>query len=185
MFIQTELTPNPQSLKFLPGITVLESGTASFDSIPDAMDVSPLALALLRVQQVQGVFFGEDFVTITKAPDADWDILKPALLAVMMEHFITGAPVMQAQEAAAKEEYHADDAALVKEIKELIETRVRPSVAQDGGDIIFRGFEKGVVKLQLKGACSGCPSSTMTLKNGIENMLRHYVPEVEAVEAVA
>ncbi|TRD21545.1 NifU family protein [Palleronia caenipelagi] len=186
MFIQTESTPNPATLKFLPGQTVLETGTADFPNA-DAAQTSPLAQRLFGIEGTTGVFFGSDFVTVTKADAVDWDHIKPSLLGAIMEHFQSGQPVMGAGAEAAGG--HADqdgpDGEIVTQIKELLDTRVRPAVAQDGGDITFYGFDKGVVYLQMQGACSGCPSSTLTLKMGIENLLRHYIPEVVEVRPVA
>ena len=186
MFIQTESTPNPATLKFLPGRTVMgEGAVADFSSVESAAR-SPLAKALFATPDVARVFFGSDFISVTKR-EGDWKHLKPAILGTIMEHFTSGAPLI---EGDAKEEdeasYGDGDPEVIEQIKELIETRVRPAVAQDGGDIIFKGFDDatGIVSLHLQGSCAGCPSSTMTLKNGIENMLRHYVPEVTAVEAV-
>jgi Fe-S cluster biogenesis protein NfuA len=183
MFIQTEQTPNPASLKFLPGTEVLKAGTANFAE-PDAAGRSPLASRLFEIEGVSGVFLGTDFITVSKTDDKDWYLLKPSVLGVIMEHFAAGRPVLAegAEDGDAAEA--AEDDELVAQIKELLDTRVRPAVAQDGGDIIFQGFDRGVVYLHLQGACSGCPSSTMTLKAGIENMLRHYVPEVVEVRAV-
>ncbi len=186
MFIQTEATPNPATLKFLPGQTVLDMGTADFPS-PEAAEKSPLASRVFAVAGVTGVFFGSDFVTVTKSDAAQWDHIKPALLGAIMEHFQSGAPVM-AQDAvpvSGHAEGAAEDAAVVGQIKELLDTRVRPAVAQDGGDITFHGFDRGVVYLHMQGACAGCPSSTLTLKMGIENLLRHYIPEVTEVRPVA
>ncbi|HYZ41324.1 MAG TPA: NifU family protein [Stellaceae bacterium] len=182
MFIQTEETPNPATLKFLPGRPVLTSGTANFTNKEEAR-ISPLAEQLFSLPEVRGVFLGSDFVTVAKSPDADWYRLKPAILAMIMEHFTAGRPVLLRDEAgtAAGDE---DEDEIVAQIKELLETRVRPAVAQDGGDIIFHDFEDGVVYLHMQGSCSGCPSSTATLKAGIENMLRHYIPEVVEVRAV-
>jgi Fe-S cluster biogenesis protein NfuA len=182
MFIQTETTPNPLTLKFIPGVTVMESGTAFYTDAAAAKE-SPLAVALFEINGVRAVFLGGDFVTVTRAESTSWDVLKPSLLTTIMEHFVAGRKVTGAVQAEAVAS--PDDDEIVKQIKELIETRVRPAVAQDGGDIIYKSFEDGIVKLELHGSCSGCPSSTMTLKNGIENMLRHYVPEVIGVEAVA
>ncbi|MEC3860903.1 NifU family protein [Mesobacterium sp. TK19101] len=186
MFIQTESTPNPATLKFLPGQTVLEIGTADFPSAEGAA-ASPLATRLFGVSGVTGVFFGSDFVTVTKDDEADWDHLKPAILGAIMEHFQSGAPVMA--EGAAQSSGHADhsgeDGEIVRQIKDLLDSRVRPAVAQDGGDITFHGFDRGVVYLHMQGACAGCPSSTLTLKMGIENLLRHYIPEVTEVRPVA
>jgi len=182
MFIQTEQTPNPATLKFLPGREVLGSGSAYFPSPEDA-EVSPLAQRLFEIDGVSGVFFGGDFLTITKDDDRDWYLLKPSILGVIMEHFTAGRPIMSAAAGTAASTASDDDDEIVSQIKELIDTRVRPAVAQDGGDIVFEGFDAGVVYLQLQGACAGCPSSTMTLKAGIENMLRHYIPEVIEVRA--
>ncbi|MBY0407965.1 MAG: NifU family protein [Rickettsiales bacterium] len=184
MFIQTEATPNPLTLKFVPGVSVLGSGTAFFTSVADAKD-SPMAQALFKQEGVTAIFLGGDFITVTKEVNASWDVLKPLLLTTIMDHFLSGMPVMDAPKATVAAESGAEDSDLVKQIRELIDTRVRPAVAQDGGDIIFRGFADGIVQLELHGSCSGCPSSTITLKNGIETMLKHYVPEVVAVEAVA
>lgn len=188
MFIQTEETPNPAALKFLPGRAVLETGVADFVS-RDAAAKSPLARLLFEIDGVAGVFLGSDFVTVTKSDEKSWQVLKPLVLGAVMDHFTSGAEVMEnnGEVDAVDDEFHDDDTddEVVVQIKELIETRVRPAVAQDGGDIVYRGFKKGTVYLQLHGACAGCPSSTATLKMGIENMLRHYVPEVSQVEAVA
>lgn len=188
MFIQTEATPNPATLKFLPGRTVLESGSADFRSQEDASQ-SPLALRLFEVPGVTGVFFGYDFVTITKADDdtIDWTHLKPAILAAIMEHFNSDDPVIMSDSnhsADDEEFFEENDQHIVDTIKELLETRVRPAVAQDGGDITFKGFREGIVYLQMKGACAGCPSSTATLKHGVQNLLSHFIPEVQEVEAV-
>jgi Fe-S cluster biogenesis protein NfuA len=183
MFIQTEFTPNPLTMKFIPGVSVMTNGTAFYTSAADAM-ASPLAQELFKIQGVNAVFLGSDFITITRMETEGWDMLKPLLLTTIMDHFVSGKPVLAANAAGTVAASSENDSEIVKQIKELIETRVRPAVAQDGGDIIFRGFEDGIVLLELHGACSGCPSSTVTLKNGIENMLKHYVPEVVAVEAV-
>ncbi len=185
MFIQTETTPNPLTLKFLPGVDVLGLGTAFYTSAEAARKASPLAGALFGIEGVTAIFLGRDFITVTRAENAGWEALKPHLLSAIMEHFVAGRPVLSQKQEAASD--NGDDSELVRQIKELIETRVRPAVAQDGGDIIYRDFDEasGVVTLELHGACSGCPSSTYTLKQGIENMLRHYVPEVTSVEAVA
>jgi Fe-S cluster biogenesis protein NfuA len=183
MFIETEQTPNPATLKFLPGRVVMDAGTADFASSAEAVR-SPLAERLFQVEGVQRVFLGQDFISITKAPDREWFVLKPALLGVIMEHFIAGKPVLLAGAVEAEDESTGPQSEVVAQIKELLETRVRPAVAQDGGDIIFRKFENGIVYLHMQGACSGCPSSTATLKMGIENMLRHYVPEVVEVRPV-
>lgn len=184
MFIQTESTPNPATLKFLPGQSVLETGTADFPSA-EAAEASPLAKRLFETGVVGGVFFGTDFITVTKRDDADWDHIKPQLLGAIMDHFQSGAPVMGAAAAAAGHADHdGEDGEIVAQIKELLDTRVRPAVAQDGGDITFHGFERGVVYLHMQGACAGCPSSTITLKMGIENLLRHFIPEVTEVRPV-
>ncbi len=186
MFIQTESTPNPATLKFLPGQTVLEMGTADFPT-PDAGEKSPLAKRIFAVEGVTGVFFGTDFVTVTKAEATEWDHIKPAILGAVMEHYQSGQPVMDGdhQAASGHAEHDGEDSGVVDQIKELLDTRVRPAVAQDGGDITFHGFDRGVVYLHMQGACAGCPSSTLTLKMGIENLLRHYIPEVTEVRPVA
>jgi Fe-S cluster biogenesis protein NfuA len=184
MFIQTEQTPNPATLKFLPGRDVVAKGVVDFTD-PDKAQASPLARRVFEIEGVTGVFLGADFVTVTKAAGEDWYALKPAVLGAIMEHFMSGDPVLEPDAVPADDaEAGEDDDELVKQIRELIDTRVRPAVAQDGGDIIFRGFERGVVYLHMRGACSGCPSSTITLKNGIENLLRYYVPEVVEVRPV-
>ena len=182
MFIQTEQTPNPSSLKFLPGQQVMASGTADFPNL-EAAARSPLAERLFAIDGVVGVFLSSDFVTVSKRDDTEWYLLKPTILGALMEHFTSGQPAVlgdvggQAGEAGEQDE-------IVQQILELLDTRVRPAVAQDGGDITFEGFDNGIVFLRMQGACSGCPSSTMTLKAGVENMLRHYVPEVVEVRAV-
>ena len=178
MFIQTEQTPNPATLKFIPGETVLDEGTADFKTA-GAAEKSPLASRLFQIDGISGVFFGSDFITVTKLDDEDWQVLKPQILGVVMEHYTSGRPILL--EDATAEDDGEDDDEIVAQIKELLDTRVRPAVAQDGGDIIFEKFEEGVVYLHMQGACAGCPSSTATLKHGIENMLRYYVPEVEEV----
>ena len=182
MFIQTEQTPNPATLKFLPGRDVMVSGTADFPSA-EAARRSPLAERLFGIEGVAGVFFGADFVTVTKAADRDWHLMKPAILGAIMEHFTAGKPLLLEDTAAAAADA-GDESDVVTQIKELIDTRVRPAVAQDGGDIVFDSFTDGVVYLHMQGSCSGCPSSTATLKSGIENMLKHYIPEVQEVRAV-
>lgn len=185
MFIQTEITPNPATLKFLPGLEVLKSGTAEFKSLEESVQ-APLAQRLFSLQGVSGVFFGTDFVSVSKADDTDWTMLKPMVLGALMEHFSTGQPVLLA--GAVPQENNADteeDSEIVAQIKELIETRVRPSVMMDGGDIEFESFEEGIVYLRMRGACSGCPSSTATLKMGIEKMLKHFIPEVVEVRPIA
>ena len=185
MFIQTESTPNPATLKFLPGQTVLEAGTADFPTSEGA-EKSPLADRIFKVQGVEGVFFGHDFVTVTKAGSAAWEHMKPAILGAIMEHFQSGKPIMVGDGAATSghADHEGENSEVVNQIKELLDTRVRPAVAQDGGDITFHGFERGVVYLYMQGACAGCPSSTITLKMGIENLLRHYIPEVTEVRPV-
>jgi Fe-S cluster biogenesis protein NfuA len=184
MFIQTESTPNPATLKFLPGQAVLEAGTADFPTA-DAAAKSPLARRIFGAGPVTGVFFGTDFVTVTKAEGADWAHVKPGILGAIMEHFQSGAPVMEGEAAGGHAAHTGEDGDIVRQIKELLDTRVRPAVAQDGGDITFHGFDRGVVYLHMQGACAGCPSSTLTLKMGIENLLRHYIPEVTEVRPVA
>lgn len=186
MFIQTESTPNPATLKFLPGQTVLETGTADFPNA-DSADKSPLATRIFAVDGVSGVFLGTDFVTVTKDEATAWEHIKPAILGAIMEHFQSGQPVLAGDQPAAPAhaEHDGPDAEIVDQIKQLLDTRVRPAVAQDGGDITFHGFERGVVYLHMQGACAGCPSSTLTLKMGIENLLRHYIPEVLEVRPVA
>ena len=186
MFIQTEVTPNPATLKFLPGRTVLDAGTLEMRDKTEAAQ-SPLAERLFEIQGVGGVFLGSDFITVTKS-GAEWPQLKPAILGVIMEHFMSGAPIVapggSTETSEAGEFFEAGDADTVATIKELIETRVRPAVANDGGDITFRGYKDGVVYLAMKGSCSGCPSSTATLKHGIQNLLRHFVPDVTEVRPI-
>lgn len=186
MFIQTETTPNPATLKFLPGQQVLDSGTADFPAAESA-DASPLAARIFATGDVTGVFFGTDFITVTKSDAVQWDHIKPAILGAIMEHYQSGAPVIEGAQATSggHADHDGDDAEIVSQIKELLDTRVRPAVAQDGGDITFHGFERGVVYLHMQGACAGCPSSTVTLKMGIENLLRHFIPEVTEVRPVA
>jgi Fe-S cluster biogenesis protein NfuA len=183
MFIQTESTPNPATLKFIPGREVMAGGVADFRTAGEAA-VSPLARRLFEIDGVEGVFFGSDFIAVTKG-EGEWQHLKPPVLGAIMEHYTSGAPLFdQGADAAAPEEGESDDDEVVAQIKELLDTRIRPAVAQDGGDIAFHSFREGTVYLHMRGACAGCPASTMTLKQGIENMLRHYVPEVETVEAI-
>jgi len=186
MFIQTEQTPNPQTLKFLPGRVVMDEGTAFYQTIDESSN-SPLAKRLFNVDGVTGVFFGSDFITISKDENMDWQIMKPSVLGAIMEHFNSSEKTIisetkENEKTSFKE--HSDDSDIVKQIKELLDTRVRPAVAMDGGDIIYNRFENGIVYLHMQGACSGCPSSTATLKMGIENMLKHYVPEVKEVRPV-
>jgi NFU1 iron-sulfur cluster scaffold homolog, mitochondrial len=184
MFIETEGTPNPATLKFLPGRYVMEAGTADFATLASA-ERSPLATALFDLEGVARVFLGNDFITVTKTDEIDWPVLKPQILATIMEHFVSGRPTIEGDAAGLDEEdIDPADQEIVDQIKELLDTRVRPAVAGDGGDIVFRGYRDGVVRLHMQGSCSGCPSSRATLKHGIENMLRHYVPEVVAVEQV-
>ena len=190
MFIETETTPNPATLKFLPGEAVMTAGTREFAS-PEAAAASPLAEALFDLGTVTGVFFGRDFISVTAAPGVSWSELKPLVVAMLLDHFVSQAPLFAGPDASgiavpADDEEMGDDPAdaeVVAQIKELIETRVRPAVANDGGDIVYRGFREGVVYLAMQGACSGCPSSTATLKQGIEGLLKHYVPEVTEVRA--
>ena len=186
MFIQTEATPNPATLKFIPGRVVSDGSPMEFSS-REAAGRSPLAEKLFEVPGVTGVFYGSDFITVTKA-NGEWQQLKPAILGAIMEHFMSGAPLLKAGESGgnddANEFFEAADEEIVTTIKDLIETRVRPAVANDGGDITFKGFKEGIVYLHMKGACSGCPSSTATLRHGIQNLLKHYVPEVVEVRPV-
>lgn len=186
MFIQTEATPNPATLKFLPGQTVMQAGSADFPAAEGA-SASPLASRIFAVDGVGGVFLGPDFVSVSKTDAVDWAHIKPAILGAIMEHYQSGQPVMSgdaSDEASGHASHDGPDGEIVVQIKELLDTRVRPAVAQDGGDITFHGFDRGVVYLAMKGACAGCPSSTMTLKHGIENLLRHYIPEVTEVRPV-
>lgn len=184
MFIETEGTPNPATLKFLPGREVLAGRTADFADA-DAAVLSPLADSLFGLPGVARVFLGSDFVTVTKTSAEEWQALKPQVLGVIMEHFASGRPVMSALAEAEIEDVQPEDAEIVEQIKTLLDERVRPAVAGDGGDIIFRGFRDGVVSLKMQGSCSGCPSSTATLKHGIENLLKHYIPEVQSVTQAA
>ena len=191
MLIETELTPNPATIKFLPGRTVMGAGTRDF-ATPEEAEASPLADALFGLGDVTGVFFGSDFISVTIAPGSEWAYVKPDILATLLEHFSANMPLFKAGSASeisvpGDEGSFGDDpedAEIVEQIRELIDTRVRPAVANDGGDIIYRGFDKGTVYLKMQGACAGCPSSTATLKNGIEQLLKHYVPEVTEVRAV-
>jgi Fe-S cluster biogenesis protein NfuA len=184
MLIETERTPNPATLKFLPGRGVTDGEGVDFDS-PEAGERSPLARALFALGDVERVYFGQDFVSVTKAPgSADWESLKPDVLGILLDHFASGAPLVNGAEAEAETFDDPEDADIVAQIRDLLDTRVRPAVANDGGDIVYRGFQKGVVYLHMRGSCAGCPSSTATLKGGIENLLRHYVPEVSEVRAV-
>jgi Fe-S cluster biogenesis protein NfuA len=190
MLIETETTPNPATLKFLPGRTVMDMGTRDF-ATPEEAEASPLAEELFALGDVTGVFFGHSFVSVTAAPGTDWAVIKPDILGVMLDHFSANMPLFKPASAAGfsvpeERQFNDDpaDADIIDQIKDLIETRVRPAVAQDGGDIIYRGFDKGNVYLQMQGACSGCPSSSATLKQGIEGLLKHYVPEVTGVYAV-
>ncbi|MEW5704061.1 MAG: NifU family protein [Pseudomonadota bacterium] len=184
MFIQTERTPNPASLKFLPGQTVLAGETVDFAS-EAAAEASPLAQRLFAIPGVAGVFLGTDFITVRKTEARDWQVMKPEILGAIMEHFTLGEPVMTPSAPAATPVSATAEDAIVGQIRELLETRVRPAVAQDGGDITFQSFEDGIVFLELRGSCAGCPSSTATLRNGIENLLKHYIPEVREVRAVS
>ena len=184
MFIETEGTPNPATLKFLPGRYVMGTGTADFASAVSA-ERSPLAMALFDLSGVARVFLGGDFITVTKADETSWQALKPQVLATIMDHFVAGRPVIEGSaDEELVEEIAPEDEEIVAQIRELLDTRVRPAVAGDGGDIVFRGYREGIVKLYMQGSCAGCPSSRATLKHGIENMLRHFVPEVVAVEQV-
>jgi Fe-S cluster biogenesis protein NfuA len=188
MLIRNEHTPNPSTRKFLPGQPVMDSGTRDFPDAESA-EASPLAQALFDTQMVEGVFFGSDFVSVTAAPGVSWTDLEPVVVETLLDHFVTGAPLFKAGSAAAIEvdpdfEEDPQDADIIDQIKELIETRVRPAVAQDGGDIVYKGYRDGHLYLSMHGACQGCPSSSVTLKRGIESLIKHYVPEVESVEAV-
>jgi len=188
MLIRTEQTPNPSTCKFLPGQTVMESGTRDFPDA-DSAEASPLAQALFETQMVEGVFFGRDFVSVTAAPGVSWTELEPIVLETLLDHFVTQAPFFKTGSAAEIQvdsafEEDREDSDIIDQIKELIDTRVRPAVANDGGDIIYKGYRDGHLYLSMHGACSGCPSSTVTLKRGIESLIKHYVPEVESVEAV-
>ena len=186
MFIQTEQTPNPQTLKFLPGIVVMDEGTAFFQNI-DKTSNSPLAKKLFDEDGVTGVFFGSDFITVTKNDSLDWQVMKPLILGTIMDHFNSGEPTINNETNDKGEKSlleNSEDSDIVKQIKELLDTRVRPAVAMDGGDIVYDKYENGIVYLQMQGACSGCPSSMATLKMGIENMLKHYIPEVKEVRPV-
>ena len=190
MLIRTELTPNPATRKFLPGETVMEAGSRDFPDA-EAAEASPLASALFANGNVEGVFFGSDFISVTAATGASWDELEPEVVGMLLDHFVSGEPLFAGGSAAGIQladapDFEEDpaDADIIAQIRELIETRVRPAVAQDGGDIVYRGYKDGHLYLGLQGACHGCPSSAITLKNGIESLIRHYVPEVETVEAV-
>ena len=186
MFIQTEPTPNPATLKFIPGKTVLGDGTVDFRDKSEAT-TSPLAQRLFGVDGVTGVFLGSDFISVTKGEGDEWQHIKPAILGAIMEHYMSGAPTIADGQSAgeeAHEHYDPKDEDTVKTIKELLDTRVRPAVANDGGDIVFRGFKDGIVFLHMRGACSGCPSSTATLRHGIENLLKHFCPDVQEVQPV-
>ena len=182
MFIQTQDTPNPATLKFIPGVPVMEQGTADFASSEDSKK-SPLARRLFQIDGINAVFLGGDFVAVTKTETLDWFALKPAILAGIMEHYASGLPVVESDANILDPHAESGDSDTVQQIKQLLDSRVRPAVAMDGGDIVFQGFDDGIVTLQMRGACQGCPSSTATLKMGIENMLRHYIPEVREVRA--
>ena len=186
MFIQTEQTPNPQTLKFLPGRVVMKEGTAFYKKIEDSSD-SPFAKKLFALEGVEGVFFGSDFVTITKSVDLEWQTMKPIILGAIMDHFNSNDKTIEIKPSnnnTSLSNENEEDTDIVKQIKELLDTRVRPAVAMDGGDIVYQNFEDGIVYLHMQGSCAGCPSSTATLKMGIENMLKHYVPEVKEVRPV-
>ncbi len=183
MFIQTEFTPNPATMRFLPGQTIMAEGTANFTSAQAADQKSPLAKRLFAIEGVIGVFLGGEFITVTRASSEDWDVLQPLVIAAIMEHLQNEEPIVTAARRSESSDDAQDDEVISK-IKELLDTRVRPAVAMDGGDIVFHGFEDGVVYLHMQGACSGCPSASITLKSGVENLLKHYVPEVKEVEEV-
>jgi len=191
MFIQTEQTPNPATLKFLPGCEVTPTGSIEFKTAEEAEKSSPLAEKIFSVAGVSGVFLGRDFISVTKADGVEWHEIKPAVLDMVMEHFTLGHPVLLEEAVASAgssaEDSHAPsdlDSEIVKQIKELLDTHIRPAVARDGGDVLFHSYEDGIVFLHMKGACSGCPSSTMTLKSGVQNLLQHYIPEVVDVQAI-
>jgi len=185
MFIETELTPNPETLKFLPGKTLLDQGSVDFPE-PESAEKSPLARGLFGITGVRGVFIGYDFVTVTKDPDLDWQDLKSDILAALMQFFMTGAPVVEEGAIVDTiEEATGEDAEIVNQIRELLDQKIRPAVAQDGGDIVYHGFKEGIVYLRMQGSCAGCPSASMTLKSGIENLLKYYVPEVVEVRQVS
>lgn len=183
MFIQTEDTPNPNALKFLPGVEISSSGPVFYNNPTEAIQKSNLAIKIFCIEGVEAVFYGYDFITVTKTDQFEWDILKPEILMTIMDHLVAGLPVFDNQAASIHDINLENLSDIEKQIVEIIETRVRPSVAMDGGDIVYQGFKDGIVYLKLRGACSGCPSSSITLKNGIESMLQHFVPEVVAVEA--
>ena len=189
MLIHTEQTPNPATRKFLPGQTVMETGSRDFPD-DESAEASPLASALFGTQMVEGVFFGHDFVSVSAAPGVEWSLLEPEVVGILLDHFVSGAPLFRPGSAAGIQvdvsnvEEDPADAEIIDQIRDLIETRVRPAVAQVGGDIVYRGYKDGTLYLAMQGACSGCPSSAITLKRGIESLIRHYVPEVETVEAV-
>ena len=183
MYIETEVTPNPETLKFLPGREVLTTGGRHFVN-PEEATVSPLASVIFGIDEVKAVFLGSDFLSVTRQADTDWEELKPKVLMTIMDHFVSGQPVITGQEEASVEDFEEADAEIVNQIKAVLDEKVRPAVARDGGDIVFQSFKGGIVSLHMRGACAGCPSSTMTLKAGVENLLKYYVPEVVAVEAV-
>ena len=183
MFIQVEQTPNPETLKFLPGQSVMQTGTAEFTDINEASE-SPLANRIFDLGGVDRVFYGQDFISVTKTSERDWMLLKPRVLGAIMEHFTSESPLFTTDKTQDKDDYETEDDELTKQIKELLDTRVRPAVAMDGGDIVFQKFDQGILYLKMQGACAGCPSSTATLKSGIENMMRHFIPEVEEVQAI-
>lgn len=184
MFIQTELTPNPNAIKFLPNLPISPNQSFHFNNIEEALDKSSLVVELFGINYIKSIFLAHDFITVTKEEKGEWLTLKPEILMVIMDYLTSGLAVFDRQSNEGKVSKDAELSDIEKQIIEIIDSRVRPSVAMDGGDIIYRGFEGGIVKLELRGACSGCPSATITLKNGIESMLKHFIPEVEAVEAV-
>ena len=184
MFIQTEETPNPNALKFLPGVEISPEAPVFFNNFTEARAKSSLAAKIYAIGNIETVFFGADFITVTKASSFDWQLLKPEILMIIMDHLVAGLSIFDEVQAIFAESNQEGLSEIEKQIIEIIETRVRPSVAMDGGDIVYKGFKEGIVYLELRGACSGCPSSSVTLKNGIESMLKHYIPEVEAVEEI-
>jgi len=183
MFIQTESTPNPNAVKFIPGTEVSPTQTFDFRTIEEAMAISPLAKMIFELSDVTGVYLGKDFISVTKDDSADWQTLKPRVLAAIMDHSLSGMPAVNAEEVKKRQEAQADDP-IIGQILEILDDRIRPAVANDGGDVVFDKFEDGVLYLHMRGACAGCPSATMTLKHGIENMMRHFIPEVQEVRQI-
>lgn len=183
MFIQTEMTPNPNAVKFIPGHDISPNGTFDFRTPEEAMAASPLGKMLFEIGDVTGVYLGKDFVSVTKDETADWSLLKPRILAVIMDHTMSGLPIVDENAVKKREEAQSDDP-IVVQIIEILDDRIRPAVANDGGDVVFDRFEDGILYLHMRGACAGCPSATMTLKQGIENMMKHFIPEIEEVRQI-